>query len=190
MSRTHLYIKNLCCNICVEKAQQLLSSSKQKDAAVSLGEIVFAKKLSLQEQTSVTKKLASKGFEIVKDDTDKKVVLIKASLRRFLERIVRGEGNLKLSAFLSSTMDQQYNKISRFFSSAENITIEKYFLKMKMERAKELLIQNGNSITDIAYMLGYNSSQTFSTQFKKVTGKTPQEYRLNPKPRRTHLDKF
>ena len=59
-----------------------------------------------------------------------------------------------------------------------------------MEKAKELLIQNGNSIADIAYMLGYNSSQTFSTQFKKVTGKTPGQYKLDPKPRAVHFDKF
>lgn len=190
MPHTHLYVKNLCCNICIEKARQLLSRTKQKAVAVFPGEIVFSKKLNSQELSSVTKKLVANGFEIVKGETDEKMALIKASLRRFLERIIKDDGNLKLSAFLSSSMNQQYNNISRFFSANEKTTIERYFMKLKMEKAKELLCQNGNSVTDIAYMLGYNSSQTFSTQFKRVTGKTPCEYKLNPKPRRTQLDKF
>jgi len=32
-----------------------------------------------------------------------------------------------------------YSKISKVFSSTENITIEKYFIKLKIEKEKELI---------------------------------------------------
>ena len=52
-----------------------------------------------------------------------------------------------------------------------------YIIMRKVEKAKELLGDRDRSITDIAFDLGFSSSQYFATVFKKLIGLTPSEYR-------------
>lgn len=46
-----------------------------------------------------------------------------------------------------------------------------------IEKAKHLLVSSTDSISGIAYALGFNYPHYFSRLFKQKTGKTPQEYR-------------
>jgi AraC-like DNA-binding protein/uncharacterized cupin superfamily protein len=52
-----------------------------------------------------------------------------------------------------------------------------YILRKKIEWAKKLLANNTQSITDIALELNFNSSQYFSTVFKRYVGQTPSVFR-------------
>jgi len=54
-----------------------------------------------------------------------------------------------------------------------------YLTRYRVEQAKRSLIITHASITDIAYQSGFSSSQYFATVFKKFTGKTPHQYRIN-----------
>jgi YesN/AraC family two-component response regulator len=46
-----------------------------------------------------------------------------------------------------------------------------------VDKAKHLLLSSTDSISGIAYMLGFNYPHYFGRLFKQKTGKTPQEYR-------------
>jgi AraC family transcriptional regulator len=48
-----------------------------------------------------------------------------------------------------------------------------------MERAKVLLSDRANSITDVALILGYAFNSSFTLAFRKITGRTPSEFRRN-----------
>lgn len=48
---------------------------------------------------------------------------------------------------------------------------------MRFTRAKELVAAGGYTISQIAYMTGFNDSHYFSKVFKRETGMTPTEYR-------------
>ena len=48
-----------------------------------------------------------------------------------------------------------------------------------MERAKVLLADRANSITDVALTLGYAFNSSFTLAFRKITGQTPSEFRKN-----------
>ncbi len=52
-----------------------------------------------------------------------------------------------------------------------------YIMRKRIDRAKELLTMNDQSITEIAFELGFSSSQHFSAAFKKYTGCTPSGYK-------------
>ena len=52
-----------------------------------------------------------------------------------------------------------------------------YITANKVERAKEALKDSDQSITDIAYSLGWSSSNYFCAVFKKLTGTSPLKYR-------------
>jgi AraC family transcriptional regulator len=48
-----------------------------------------------------------------------------------------------------------------------------------MERAKVLLSDRANSVTDVALTLGYAFNSSFTLAFRKITGQTPSEFRKN-----------
>lgn len=71
-------------------------------------------------------------------------------------------------------------KVSRFhelFLHETGFTPMEYVNRQRMEKAKQLLTKTQQSITDIAFTIGFNSTQYFATIFKKYSGTTPSEYR-------------
>ena len=67
--------------------------------------------------------------------------------------------------------------LCKIFKENTGDTIIYYHNKMKIAKAKELLLQSDMSVADISEMLGFESSQYFSRVFKKLNGTTPSEYR-------------
>lgn len=52
-----------------------------------------------------------------------------------------------------------------------------YLRKMRIERAKELLLESRYTMMEIAVMVGYSSNSTFTRAFHSITGKTPKAFR-------------
>ncbi|MBI3718573.1 MAG: helix-turn-helix transcriptional regulator [Sphingobacteriales bacterium] len=190
MDTTHLHIKNMCCDRCVEVIIKLLKATKYKVISLTLGELVLKGKISSQDRYNIEQRLKEKGFSFTETYNEKKVSQVKAILLRYWDRLSANDKPGKLSAYVSDGMQMSFSHLSRIFSQLEGITIEKYLLLLRMERAKELLIHTELSASEIGDRLGYSSPQSFITQFGKETGKTPGEYRLNPAPARMHLDKL
>lgn len=67
--------------------------------------------------------------------------------------------------------------ISRKFKQEFNETITDYLMKIRMEKAKELLVNEHLKIYEVAYNVGYQNEKYFSKVFKKTVGLTPNEYR-------------
>ncbi|MFQ6614131.1 MAG: helix-turn-helix domain-containing protein, partial [Fidelibacterota bacterium] len=93
-----------------------------------------------------------------------------------------------LSQVLAERVGKDYLSLSRLFSTVEGLTIEKYFILQKIERAKELWIYDQLTLSEIAYQLGYSSVQHLSNQFKKITGCSPREFKQLRIPHRHALD--
>ena len=53
-----------------------------------------------------------------------------------------------------------------------------FLTKTRMDAAKELLRGSSVKSYEIALMVGYNQPNYFSALFKKITGLTPKQYRL------------
>jgi AraC-like DNA-binding protein len=81
-------------------------------------------------------------------------------------------------------MNLDYTYISNIFSEVKGITIQQFIISNKIERAKELLMYNELSLTEIAYKLHYSSVAHLSNQFKKITGLTPTEFKKIKKKKR------
>lgn len=186
-----VHIKNMCCSRCVDEIKNLVMKSGVIPSKVILGEVYFRNKLSDKEFRVIESKINAKGFSIATSNIDNMIIRIKSMLIKYLSEILsRKSNNIKLSSYLEKAMNLSYSHISRTFSSKTGFTIENYFISLRIEKAKELIIQNELTSSEIAYELGYNSPQTFFTQFKKHINKTPGKYKLNPKPERIHLDRL
>ena len=72
--------------------------------------------------------------------------------------------------------------LSRLFKQEMGETLSEYLLRIKIERAAELLKSGNYKVGEIAVMVGYSASSYFSVMFKKHTGYSPREYsqRISP----------
>ena len=68
-------------------------------------------------------------------------------------------------------------RFSTSFKSETGVTFTDYLLKLRMEKAKELMRDPNRKIYEIAMMTGYSNIPYFSTAFKKYTGCPPSEYK-------------
>lgn len=69
--------------------------------------------------------------------------------------------------------------LHRIFKEQTDDTINNYINKLKIERAKKLMVSTELPLVDIAATLGFNNRQNFFFAFKKQTGMSPQTYRNN-----------
>jgi len=69
--------------------------------------------------------------------------------------------------------------ISRLFRKETGMSLWDYITYAKIERAKQLLTDTNDKISNIVTELGYTHLSYFARLFKKMTGMTPQDYRKN-----------
>jgi transcriptional regulator GlxA family with amidase domain len=70
-------------------------------------------------------------------------------------------------------------QIQRMFHESLNTTPTKYYLRLRLRRARELLIQSDMSITQIAVACGFQSICHFSKSYRSVYGRAPRTERRN-----------
>src|SRR5690606_35792170 len=83
---------------------------------------------------------------------------------------------IKLANLLSVSTHQ----LSYVINTGFNKNFFQYINEYRIEKAKKLLSDNTNdnlSILGIAFESGFNSKTSFNTTFKKMTGKTPSEFK-------------
>lgn len=66
---------------------------------------------------------------------------------------------------------------TRAFKEEMGLSPISYLLKVRVERAKELLRDTDQKISDIALNVGFSNQQRFNEIFKKYTGAAPLQYR-------------
>lgn len=95
-----------------------------------------------------------------------------------------------LSDYLSNELHMDYKYLSSVFSDIENVTIEQYHIAQRVERVKELLVYGELSLTEIAYRMNYSSVAYLSSQFRRITGFSPTEFRKIKGDRRQSIDRI
>ncbi len=64
----------------------------------------------------------------------------------------------------------------RTINEKTGLNTQQFINKFRLEKAKEMLLNNKGSISEIAYACGFNSLSYFSRAFKDKYGKTPSSY--------------
>lgn len=63
------------------------------------------------------------------------------------------------------------------FKSMAGIGFREYLVRVRVQKACEMLISTSDSIMDIAFACGFNDSNYFGDAFKKLIGMSPRNYR-------------
>lgn len=67
--------------------------------------------------------------------------------------------------------------LSTVFKKTNGLSLTAFIMKVKVERAKELMMTTQGKMWDIAAQVGYPDQHYFTKVFKKVTGESPTEYK-------------
>ena len=78
---------------------------------------------------------------------------------------------------LASAFHYSEKYLGRMFKQRTGQTVKAYCNRLKVERAKQLLINTDMSMQDIAMQTGFSSTTYFDRIFAGITGVSPREYR-------------
>lgn len=183
-----LFIKNMVCARCERTVDRLLTEVGLKVKNVRLGEADIEGEASPATLEKLRHFLHSEGFELLDDRMSRLIEQVKNTIVQEVHHKSQKPETMNFSDFLAKKTAQDYSHLSKLFSSVEGVTIEKYIIAQKIERVKELLVYDEMTLSEIAWQLGYSSSQHLSNQFRQVTGMTPTHFKHSHGDGRIHLD--
>jgi AraC-like DNA-binding protein/ligand-binding sensor protein len=67
----------------------------------------------------------------------------------------------------------------KLFKRATGVNFTDYVSRLRIERAKELLLNPNRRVSEVAFEVGFQSLTHFNRVFKRVAGESPTEYRAH-----------
>lgn len=178
------------CPRCVESVKSVADELQLPVNNVEIGAITFSRKLLPAELGELSENLKARGFELVANRTEEIISRIQTALIEYIEYTENNRDPVKVSVFLTNKLPYNYAYLSQLFSKEKGTTIERYLIKLRIERVKELLGYDKFTLSEIAWKLNYSSVQYLSNQFKSNTGMTVTEYLNRTDRKRLSLDEL
>ncbi|VAW19588.1 Transcriptional regulator containing an amidase domain and an AraC-type DNA-binding HTH domain [hydrothermal vent metagenome] len=79
---------------------------------------------------------------------------------------------------LAAEIGLSVRQLQRLFLQNTALTPYRYYMKLRLQHARELLLYSDLSITEVAICVGFTSTSHFATCYKRVFGVRPSETRL------------
>ena len=177
MKTDKLYIKNMVCDRCIKVVWEELHKLGYSIKSIELGKVELIEPFEI-DKSELELCLTNQGFELLDDPDYKMINEIKSIISDqvyYNEEINQPKENL--SQKLKKKIGRDYSYISNLFSTIEGRTIERFVIKQKVEKVKELLKSMEMTVNEIAFVLNYSSPQHLSNQFKQITGLRPSQFR-------------
>lgn len=175
------------CPRCIDVVKDICEELNIPLKHIQLGKIESNIELNDSLKFRLSKNLTERGFELLQDKNQKTIEQIKTIVVTQIHH-TKEQLTTNFSVYLSEKIHQEYSSLSRLFSSVEGMTIERFILKQKIERVKELLFYKEYTLSEIAFQMNYSSVAHLSAQFKKETGKSPSEFKNLKDPNHQSLD--
>lgn len=160
--------------VCTKILEEKLNEAGLKYKIKGFGEVEFLENFTAKDQKALSEKFADYGMQIIENQ---KTVLVQ-KIKDTILHMIRSEETIhvKASVYLSEKLGHSYGYLSNVFSEVTYSSIENYIILQKIEYAKQLLIMENFSLTDVSNRLNYSSVAHLSTQFKNTTGITPSQF--------------
>ena len=88
-----------------------------------------------------------------------------------------GGNNVSSGATAARLVDLSRYYFCRAFKQSFGVPPRRYHANRRTERAKAMLLDPDQSVSETAFALGFSDTSSFSTAFGRATGCTPTEYR-------------
>jgi AraC-like DNA-binding protein len=91
------------------------------------------------------------------------------------------ESNLDNDSFgcpeLCDNLRMSRSHVHRKLKAATNLSTSDFIKHIRLEKAKEMLLSTNQSVSQVAYKVGYSDANYFSRSFSKIYGIPPSQYR-------------
>lgn len=165
------------CERCVSVIRQGIEQLGYKVQRISLGRIVLPDEPGQEGLGRIEQFLDQHGFKLIPTRQTRIISRVKVLIDEALSQTGGLRGTMKYSRMLAEDLHMNYDSISGLFSKIEGITLEKYIIAKRIEKVKELIVYSDLTLTDIASMMGFNSINHLSGQFKQLTGHAPSHFK-------------
>lgn len=183
------YIKNMVCERCIRVIHEELQVAGIHLKMIELGHFSIISEDCDRDTALVAEVVERSGFFLLHEPGQLLAEKVKQILINLTDTLPL-QRNKKLSESLSEKLGMGYSRISKTFSAREQLTVEKYFIRLKIEKVKELVQDNTYNFTEIAQLLDYSSINHLSRQFRSETGMSLSLYREMKYNTRRPLDKI
>jgi AraC family transcriptional regulator len=176
MIRKKIVVKNMNCHCCGKFLKRILEDVGVEIIALLPAGVEFRFDPGKISHDEIVALIEQDGFELAHDKEDQLIERIKSAV---IDLVHHSTFNamVRNSDYLVEKFNLSYQHISGIFSKHEHITLEKFIIRQKIDKAKELIQQGDLTLSEIAYMMGYSSVQYLSTQFKAVTGVSVSDFK-------------
>jgi AraC-like DNA-binding protein len=180
-----IYIKYDINAICKKILQEQLDKLGLKYLITGLGEVEIQETISREKLQQLNDGLNMYGSEILENNKGALIQRIKDAI---IEMVYLDEkqSNENISSYLENKIGLSYGHISNIFSDTTYTSISNFLILQKIERAKQLMIAQGLTTSEISWKLNYSSVAHFCTQFKNATGLTPSAFQRIINKRKTY----
>ena len=170
-----IYLKFDMNAVCKKVLQEQLDALNIDYSIAGFGEVDIQNSIANDTLKKLQDNLNNYGISVVESH---KSILVQKIKDAITEMIYSDEkiSNEKTSVYLADKIGQSYGYISNLFSDVTYTSIANFIILQKVERAKQLILTNELTITEIAWKLNYSSVAHFSNQFKNATGLTPSAF--------------
>ncbi|WP_091890986.1 AraC family transcriptional regulator [Polaribacter sp. KT25b] len=69
------------------------------------------------------------------------------------------------------------NSFCRFFKKMTNKSFTQFLNEIRIRNASRILVQENIPVSEVCYIVGFNSITNFNKQFKQIMGATPKKFR-------------
>lgn len=183
-----LYIKYMVSRRCKNFVKDQLKKIGIDYSTVDLGMVVIPEDMGPAVRLHLKRELNKSGLELM---DDKRSVLIE-DVKKLIAESIDDFEEMPVESyvdFITEKLQCDYRYLAGIFAEVEGITLQKFIIISKIEKAKELLIYDELNLTEISYRLNYSSVAHLSNQFKKVTGLSPAFFKQLQYERKNNLQK-
>ena len=175
-----IFIRNMMCSCCIRLVKEDLTKLGATVLDVKLGEATISFDPEKICRSQIEEVLQELGMGLISDKDEIVVEQIKQTIIELVHYMNNVDSIVRKSEYLVEKMGRSYQTLSKLFSKVEPITLEKYIILQKIERVKELALEDKISLSEIAWMMDYSSPHHLSNQFKIITGISLSDFKKDP----------
>lgn len=184
-----LYVKYM---VCLRDKMILRSELDKMELQYSIsvhGAVEFLEEITNAQFHQLKKRLSKSGLVLL-DESES--ILIDRIIHTIVEIIHYTDTlpRLNFSDLVSEYAIKGNESILKVFSDVIGMSILQFIVIQKIDRAKEMLLYEDTSLSEMAELLNYRNKDFLIAQFRKVTGLTPIDFKRIKKDRRALARKY